>query len=367
MALAPLDGFTVGITAHRRWEEQAELLGRKGAAIVHGPVIRTVPLDDSEVLLARTDALITRPPDIVVLTTGIGVRAWMAAADASGRGEALLAALHGATLMARGPKALGAASTAGMAVTWAAETETGAEIVEHLARVGVTGRRVAVQRDGGQPELASALEQLGAEVVDVPVYRWTLPDHELPAARLIEAMCAGRLDAVTFTSAPAVSNVVGLAGERDEEVRAALAGPLVVACVGPVTAMAARAAGAYDVVEPTRARLGAMVQALAGRLAEQRASWRIGADDVVVQGAVVAVTGERVALSAGERGALAELTGRAGGVVTKAELLAASGSSSAGDHAAEVLVARLRGRLGRAGLAIEAVPRRGYRWRATAA
>ena len=44
MALASLEGFTVGITADRRWEEQAALLERRGARVVHGPAIRTLPL-----------------------------------------------------------------------------------------------------------------------------------------------------------------------------------------------------------------------------------------------------------------------------------------------------------------------------------
>ena len=39
-----LDGFAIGVTADRRWEEQAELLMRRGARVVHGPTIRTIPL-----------------------------------------------------------------------------------------------------------------------------------------------------------------------------------------------------------------------------------------------------------------------------------------------------------------------------------
>ena len=41
MSLRQLDGYVVGITADRRWEEQAELLSRRGAAVLHGPTITT--------------------------------------------------------------------------------------------------------------------------------------------------------------------------------------------------------------------------------------------------------------------------------------------------------------------------------------
>ena len=38
----PLTGFTIGVTACRRADEQIELLERKGATVLHGPA--TLPL-----------------------------------------------------------------------------------------------------------------------------------------------------------------------------------------------------------------------------------------------------------------------------------------------------------------------------------
>jgi len=46
----PLDGFVVGVTADRRWSEQAELLRRRGAEVVHGPSIATAYLASDDVL-----------------------------------------------------------------------------------------------------------------------------------------------------------------------------------------------------------------------------------------------------------------------------------------------------------------------------
>ena len=77
----PLAGTTIGITADRRWQEQAELLTRRGATVVHGPSIRTLPLDPERGLRAVTDDLIARPPRYVIANTGIGIRAWFAAAE----------------------------------------------------------------------------------------------------------------------------------------------------------------------------------------------------------------------------------------------------------------------------------------------
>ena len=69
---------------------------------------------------------------------------------------------------------------------------------------------------------------IGADVVEVPVYRWTLPVDPLPGQRLVEAVAERRLDAVTFTSSPAVTNFLRVADSLDDldRVHEALAGPV---------------------------------------------------------------------------------------------------------------------------------------------
>ena len=41
MTLRALEGFVIGVTADRRWTEQAELFQRRGAVVMHGPTIKT--------------------------------------------------------------------------------------------------------------------------------------------------------------------------------------------------------------------------------------------------------------------------------------------------------------------------------------
>ena len=80
---------------------------------------------------------------------------------------------------------------------------------------------------------------------------------------LIDAAVAGELGALAFTSAPAAANFLTLAREsgRYDELLAALRGPLVCACVGPVTAAPLEAAG-VETLQPDRQRLGALVKLL---------------------------------------------------------------------------------------------------------
>src|SRR6516165_11035408 len=103
--LRPLAGFTVAVTAARRAEEICGLLERRGAAVIHGPALRIVPLADDTDLYKATVELIASPPDTVVATTGIGFRGWMEAAEGWGEGDRLRSALGQAALLARGPKA----------------------------------------------------------------------------------------------------------------------------------------------------------------------------------------------------------------------------------------------------------------------
>jgi uroporphyrinogen-III synthase len=265
----PLAGYTVGITAERRREEFAAALERQGATVISGPAIRIVPLVDDRELLAATRRALATPLDIVVATTGVGFRGWMEAAGQWDLAEPLTAAIGRSVVLARGPKVRGAIRAAGLRETWSPESESSAEVLEHLlADYDLTGKRIAVQLHGDPlTEFIAALRQAGAEVIEVPVYRWVAPEDPEPLHRLIEAVAAGAVDAVAFTSAPAAANFLATADQRGqgEAVRAALAGPVLAACVGPVTAAPLVQAG-IPVSQPNRSRLGALVKEIAEQL-----------------------------------------------------------------------------------------------------
>ncbi|MGH9113675.1 MAG: uroporphyrinogen-III synthase, partial [Acidimicrobiales bacterium] len=319
----PLLGFTVGITGHRRWEEQAEMLTRRGAHVVHGPVIHTTLLHDADATLQATLTALQAPIDVVVLTTGIGTRSWFAAAESAGI-DAELRGLGGrATVIARGPKARSAAIGAGLEVDWQAPSETSDEMVDHLARLGLRRRRVVVQRDGGDPLVADRFRRLGADVVDVPVYRWHRPDDPAPARRLLDAATTGRVHALTFTCAYAVATTFGLAADADALVTA-LNGPVQAVAVGPVTVGALRRHGVERVVEPGRARLGAMVQALVARLTASHRVLVLGDEQARWQGdALLHTDGTVATLTPGEKRVLDELIRRSPAVVAKSALVGA--------------------------------------------
>ena len=368
MTSGPLAGFEIGITADRRADEQIKLLTSRGAECLHGPVIKTHPFASEEDLRAATQELIDAPPDLVVATTGVGVRSWLEAAEAIRLADGLRGVLSATTLYARGPKATGALVTAGFDVAWTTPRAQYTEVVAALATEGVAGRRIAVQLDGaGAIDLCHQLEQLGATVVRVPVYRWSLPDDTGPAERLIRAVVDRRLDAVTFTAKPAVENlldVAAMAGALDELIDA-LATDVSVFCVGPVCAAAFAGLPAVHPFVPDRHRLGSMVQQIAHHFDGRADDVALGGELVRVQGKLAVVACQQAWLTDRERALLGALLENQGAVHSKRDLLRRVWrGAEADEHLVEVTVARLRKRLGPAGHGIETVLRRGYRARA---
>ena len=365
MPLGPLTGYVVGVTADRRAGEQIELLTRKGASVLHGPTIRTHPLADEDDLAEATRALIARPPHVTLLSTGIGVRGWFEAAASIDLAEPLLAALQRGEVLARGKKAHGAAVTAGLSVDWQTPTGTSAELVAELSQRDVRGLRVAVQLDGAAgAALADAVASLGADVVPVPVYRWTMPGDAAPAERLLAAVVDRRLHAVTFTARPQVANLCALADAAGSTTALvdAFRESVVPVCVGPVCASAATDAGFGVPIVPDRYRLGTMVLRLAADFARRGVELELAGHRVRIQGHAVVIDGEVVQLTEREADLLHALAARPGTVVSKAQLLERVWRAAESDeHVVEVTVGRLRNRLGAAGLGVETVVRRGYR------
>ena len=166
-------GCVVLVTADRRSAELSSALTRRGATVRHAPALSIVPHEHDEQLLLDSKALIVAPPDTLVVTTGIGFRGWVEAADAAGLADDLLDVLGRARIIARGPKARGAIQAAGLQADWVAESETSAEILETLLSEGVAGQRVAIQHHGaGADGLDSELAAAGADIASLVVYRW---------------------------------------------------------------------------------------------------------------------------------------------------------------------------------------------------
>lgn len=358
-----LAGARILVTAQRRADDLTAALVRRGASVTAVATLGVEPHIDEAELLRRTRLLIRQPPDIVVITTGIGLRGWMDTAQAAGLDDALLGVLGRCRVLARGPKASGALQSFGITPEWVAASETSREIRETLVDQGVDGQRIAVQLHGaGDDGLCTGLRAAGADVAELTVYRWAGPPDPDAVVRFTAELRAGAYDAVAFTSAPGASAWLDAlrAGDALDSVRAQVAaGRLMLAAVGPVTAEPLSVAGLAPQF-PDRGRLGSLIRLIVSKLGEEFPSVPTAKGWLRVRATAATFDHRIVALSANSLAVLRVLASQPGAVVSREDLLDVLTGDSSDPHAAEVAVARLRESLGGAGL-VKAVYRRGYR------
>lgn len=360
-----LAGCTIVIAADRRASDLASSLERRGARVQRAPALSIVRNADDEELVARTRELITNPPDIVVVTTGVGFRGWMDAAHENDLAEALSQALHTAIFVARGPKAHGAIQQAGFVADWVAESETSAEVGEYLRTTALAGKRVVVQHHGaGSDGLDAELSAAGAVVVKLTVYRWGPPEDPQLVRRTIMQAAAGDADAVLFTSAPGAAAWVRTAeqlGTVDEIRSRAAYGRLLLAAVGPITASPLRDANLATAVA-SRGRLGSLARCVIAHfgVGGKARTLPTAAGELSVRSGGVVIGGELTPLSRTGASVFGSLFDAAGGVLSRDEIARGMPGTATNPHAVEMAVARVREALGGIDV-IQTVVKRGYR------
>ncbi|AWT25425.1 MULTISPECIES: uroporphyrinogen-III synthase [Corynebacterium] len=369
-----LDGCRILLPVDRRSGEFASALERHGAETTVAPSLTITPHFDDAELLDETHRLIADPPDKVVVTTGVGFRGWMDAAEQDGTQDQLIEALGRAQILVRGPKARGAVQQVGLDIDWVAESETSAEIIEFLLAEGVRGMRVVIQHHGeGDPAMERTLEDAGARVRGLVVYRWGPPPDPELVARTTGMVASGSVDAVLFTSAPGArawlrtAEKIGtlpavrqMAGERT-----------MFGAVGPITASPLRARG-MEVVVPERFRLGALVRETVQQLAGPETATPTAYGPLHVRTGGALLDGAFHALGRSGSDVLRILAARPGRVMSRSEIAEELSSGIHGgrpegwgdgpttERAVEVTVARVRSAVGEPDL-IQTVYKRGYR------
>lgn len=365
---APLTGFRVAVTSARRAEELSALLQRRGATVSSAAAIAMVPLPDDDALRAHTEALIEVPPDIVIATTGIGFRGWVAAADGWGLAGDLITALGKARIVSRGPKATGALRAAGLPEEWSPESESSRELLHYLVDGGIAGQRIAVQLHGATedwdpyPEFLDELRGAGAEVVPIRVYRWRPPPRNGDFDQLVAGIADEKFDAVSFTSAPAVASMLLRAMEMgiEDRVLTALRTNVHAMCVGPVTARPLVRLG-VPTSAPERMRLGALARHITDELPMLCArTMQVAGHVLEIRGTCVLVDGNVKTVSPAGMATIRALAHQPGAVVSRNALLAALPGSGTDTHAVETAVLRLRTALGDKNI-VSTIVKRGYR------
>ncbi|RIK36295.1 MAG: hypothetical protein DCC58_19425 [Chloroflexi bacterium] len=225
-----LAGLRVLVTRARdQAEELSQLLRAAGATPLELPAIAITPAPSAplDAALATLEQY-----DWVVLTSVNGVQALERRMEAHGIPPEAFAGLQVAAI---GRATAAALEKLGIRVAFVPDEFVAEAVVAGLVERGVAGKRVLLPRaEVARDALPQGLEAAGATVDVVVAYRTSLPD-DVPAEVLSELL-AGNVDIATFGSPSAVRNVLALAGGTLPE-------PVVIACIGPITAQAARQTG----------------------------------------------------------------------------------------------------------------------------
>jgi len=173
--------------------------------------------------------------------------------------------LAGVEIAAMGPGTASALrSAAGLRADVMPATFTTHALAERLIEwLGTDARHARVllaRADIGSPELARRLADTGATVTDLPFYR-TRPPADFPPAAL-EALQAGRVDWITFTSSSTVTNFVALARQAAAAGRPVDLSTTRIAAIGPVTAATLRSHGLPVNVQADDHTIAGLVEAM---------------------------------------------------------------------------------------------------------
>lgn len=254
----------------RRQSEMASLIERAGGQATVVASMQEVPLEITPEVDRFLTELESSRIDLLILMTGVGAEALQSAAEPRMPREEFFRRLAQTSILVRGPKPAAVLKKWGVPYDYRVpEPNTWRELLELLdEKRQLAGQTVAIQEYGEPNQLLNhELERRGARLLRVPVYRWTLPADCRPLQDSIQATIHGSFDALLFTSANQIRNVLQIADRmqlRSEWLAAARR--LVIASIGPTCSEALREATLEPDVEASPPKMGQLVRSAIDQL-----------------------------------------------------------------------------------------------------
>ena len=254
----------LSLESRRATEIEAMIRRLNGDAFV-APSVQERALEDHGDAIGFVEGLEARRFDLVICMTGAGLAFLRDVVAAHMPVDRLAAGLRRVTIVCRGPKPVPLLREMQVPVhVVVPEPNTWKEIVEAVrAR---HERRIAVQ-EYGRPNLQmnAALEDLGAHVTPVAIYRWELPDELEPLKEAARRLAERQFDVVLFTSSVQlvhlyeVSRTLGI----EDRVAQVLRENVAIASVGPVMTATLESYGLPADIIPNHPKMGSLVKAAA--------------------------------------------------------------------------------------------------------
>lgn len=266
MAATNFNGIRVLSLESRRAVEASKLIRTYGGEPLTAPAMREIPMSSDGPVIEFAEALINGAFDLVIFTTGVGVRTLIKTVAEHMDGEKFLAALRRVKIAARGPKSSAALRELNVPITvispepftWRALVQA----MEEKFGSGLSGMNIAVQEYGtSNPELLTALAEKSVSITRVMVYQWALPEDVQPLREAVIALAHGHVDVVLFMNAGQVAHLF-LMAERMGYTEALYEGfrSTVVGSIGPSTTEGLSTYRLTPDFEPSQSKMGFLIK-----------------------------------------------------------------------------------------------------------
>jgi uroporphyrinogen-III synthase len=370
-AISPLAGYTVAVASDRRRHGLAGLLESVGARTVGIQAARSVAKPDEAALRRATDRCLAAPFDELVVSSPLGLRAWLAAVRRWRLVQPLVARLGQARLLARDPSAADALRVLGLTTIFSTAGETTEELLRYLQAAGgwapgaarhpLAGRRIVVQTDRlALAEPCRALRAAGAEVIEVPTHVAAPPAESYSLRRLCDLVIRRHVDGLALLG-PAAAEQLRTHAAREGRLApllAALRGDVLCAALGPLSAAPLAEVTPLVAEKPYAEELA---EAILTTLPRRGLVLSLGAHQLELRGQAVVLDGRFIAVQGGPLAVLRALARHPGEVLTAAEIRGSEPTwGDVDDHAVEMAVSRLRQALRGTDL-VQTIVKRGYR------
>lgn len=263
-------GLRVVSLESRRAHEIEAMIKRHGGNAFVAPSVKEQGIEDHKAATDLVDQLEQDRYDMLICMTATSLKFLREIIDGGFPPDRLRAAISRVTVISRGPKPLTVLRPQKIPVAITVpEPNTWREIVDAVRQR--PERRIAVLEYGrSNLEMNAALEEMGAEVTPISLYRWILPDDIGPLREAARRIAQGQCDVILFTSSIQLDHLLQISREMGlaDQVRRALIEDIVVTSVGPIMTDTLVAQGIEPQIIPTHPKMWAVVKAAAEQAPE---------------------------------------------------------------------------------------------------
>ncbi len=260
-----LKGKTIVVTRPREQaQETAKAIKKRGGKTYLFPTIEIQASTDLSSTKSFFKALANKKVDYVILMSVNGVQHLIQAAQIMGVVDEVKKELQNTVVIAVGPKTAAELKKNGIHVDLIPEEYTSEGILQSLKQSQVSGKSIYIPRTSeAPPDLSDILRKMGNRVEEVYVYRSQLPTDRKLAAKFVDDLAEGKIDAIFFSSSLGVKNFCHMLNELypGKELNKLIEKTVTVA-IGPTTAKTLADANVKVNVMPKKSTIDDAIEAL---------------------------------------------------------------------------------------------------------